>query len=471
MPPPSKLQSEGGARAEVERLRVVELSGAFGIGGTEQAVEIRAALLDRRRFDVRAVGVFGGPRRARLAEHGVATSDLAGDLGQLAALLTEFEPHILHYTRSERDCEHSKLVQGLALRARVPVLIETNVFGRPAGWEQQRPPNLTCHMSLASMLRCARSSGCSMTELYGAGHRAVYLPVPTPEGYGVAPPPRESARLALGVTTDELLACRVARPDLRKWSTRLELALPALFAQNPRLRFAFMAAPPEKARRLSARFGRRVLCLEPEASFERLAALYTASDFMLHASGIGESFGLSMAEAMFHGLPVIVDSTPEFDNAQVEVVENERSGITVRSSAGFVAAASRLVRNPAERATFGRAAHERAAGWFADRVVTRAWESLYAEASAGAGVELSPELAHHARGPKPFAPADYAAFDARYETACHQTFGPGPDLREFGLARLVRAVDTVHYARQRGMGPLLRVVKSRLRAGRLFSRE
>jgi len=459
-------------RVQVERLRVVELSGAFGIGGTEQAVEIRSALLDRTRFDVRAVGVFGGPRRTRLAEHGVEVTDLAGDLGRLGPLLDEFSPHVLHYTRSERDCVHSKIVQAEALRAQVPVLIETNVFGRPAGWEQRRAPNLTCHMSLASMLRCARTAGRSMPELYGEGHRAVYLPVPTPEAYGAASPSREAARQALGVAPDEILACRVARPDLRKWSTRLELALPALFAQHPTLRLAFMAAPAEKVRHLRARFGRRVLCLEPDSSFERLAAIYSASDFMLHSSGIGESFGSSMAEAMFHGLPVVVDSTPELDNAQVEVVQNERTGLIVRSSAGFVAAALRLSQNPAERAELGRGARERAATWFADRVVTRAWESNYAAASATAGIALSPALAAACEGgPKPFGPEDYAAFGARYEAACRDTFGPDPDWRELGVGQLVRAWDTLQYARQRGMGPLVRVLKSRLRAGRLLSRE
>jgi glycosyltransferase involved in cell wall biosynthesis len=468
----SDAKQQDPSRAPVGRLRVVELSGAFGIGGTEQAVEIRSALLDRARFDVRAVGVFGGPRRERLRERGVAVSDLGGDLGRLAPLLSEFSPHILHYTRSERDCEHSKRVQEHALRARIPVLIETNVFGRPAGWKQHRPPNLTCHMSLASMLRCARSAGRSMTELYGEGHRAVYLPVPTPDGYGVAPVPRDTARHALGVSEDELLVCRVARPDLRKWSTRLELALPRLFAQNPKLRFVFMAAPPEKARRLGARFGRRVLCLEPEASFERLAAIYAASDFMLHASGIGESFGLSMAEAMFHGLPVVVDSTPEFDNAQVEVVEHERTGLIVRSSNGFVAGARRLAENPAERAELGRAAHERARTWFADRVVTRAWEWIYVATSANAGLALAPSPAATCDGEQqPFRPADYAAFTLRYEDACRRALGPAPDFRELGLAPLLRAWDTVEYARQRGVGPLLRVVKSRLRAGRLLSRE
>ncbi|HTQ06388.1 MAG TPA: glycosyltransferase family 4 protein [Polyangiaceae bacterium] len=461
-----------GAPARVEKLRVVELSGAFGIGGTEQAVEIRAGLLDRACFDVRAVGVFGGARLTRLRARGVEVRDLAGDLAQLAPLLEEFSPHVLHYTRSERDCEHSKAVQEQALRARIPVLIETNVFGRPAGWEQRRAPDHTCHMSLASMLRCARLAGRSMSELYAEGHRAVYLPVPTPEGYGTVPPERDAARDALGVRPGELLACRVARPDLRKWSLRLELALPRLFEEIPELRFAFMAAPPEKARRLVARFGRRVICLEPDSSFERVGGLYKASDLMLHASGIGESFGLAVAEAMFHGLPVVVDSTPELDNAQVEVVEHERTGLVVRSSAGFVAAARRLARNPDERAAFGRAGHERAATWFADRVVRGTWQSLYAEASARAGVELSASLsALLENGRHAVSPEDYAAYEARYGYACRRTLGPDPDWRELGVGRMVRAWDTALYARQRGMGPILHVIKSRLRAGRLFSRD
>jgi hypothetical protein len=458
--------------APTARLRVVELSGAFGLGGTEQAVEVRAALLPARWFDVRAVGVFGGPRLDRLAASGIATLALDGDLGRLGPLLGEFRPDVLHYTRSERDCVHTKLVQAACRAAGVPVVVETNVFGRPAAWPETRPPDITAHMSLTSMLRCARAAGTSMATLYARGHRAVYLPVPTPEGFGAQPPAREAARAELGIAAGELLACRVARPDLRKWSTRLELALKPLFGRVPELRFGFMAAPADKVPGLVRRFGRRVLPLESAASFERVQTLYAAADILVHSSGIGESFGLAVAEAMLHGLPVVVDSTPEFDNAQVEVVRHEQTGFVVRSSRGFVEATARLARDANLRAKLGRAGQERALAHFADRVIVDEWVRLYARAAKKARLHVASDLANGLEAMQPLIPdSDYPTYADRYAADCARTLGPAPDLRELTLGRVLRGLDTVGYAQTMGAAGVWRVVRSRWRSGRGLGRD
>ena len=55
--------------------------------------------------------------------------------------------------------------------------------------------------------------------------------------------------------------------------------------------------------------------------------------------------------------------------------------------------------------------------------------------------------------------ADYADFPVRYADACRRTLGPEPDFRELGIGKLVRAWDTLTYARQRGPGPVLQVLK------------
>jgi glycosyltransferase involved in cell wall biosynthesis len=451
-----------------ERLRVVELGAGWGLGGTEQAVEVRAALLDPKRFDVLVVGVHGGPRFDRLGRRGIRTLELGGKLERLSKVLEDFRPAILHYTRSERDCAYSKSVQELALRAGIPSLVETNVFGRPAGWPEQKRPAVTGHMSLASMHRNATLAGSDMHALFAAGHRAIYLPVPTTAGYlagaaNVDATSREAARAALGLSDDDLVVCRVTRPDLRKWSTRLELALPELFRALPALRFVFMAAPPEKVAMLERRFGSRVLCLAPSLEARALEQVYAASDFMLHSSGIGESFGLAVAEAMHHGLPVIVDSTPELDNAQLEVVGHGEGGLVVASSRGFVSAAKELATDGTLRARLAAGARERAEARFSDRVVVEHWQRLYAVAARKGGVVLpaSLESAEDDREER------YTAFPGWYAEACRRYAGAGPGLRERTAGKLLRAKDTLGYARKVGASGVLRVLKSRLRSGSL----
>jgi hypothetical protein len=432
-------------------------------------MEIRAALLDRRHFDVLVVGVHGGPRFERLKQRGVRTVDLDGKLDALASVLADFRPTIVHYTRSERDCAYTRAVQELAERAAVPALVETNVFGRPPGWAEQKPPSVTGHMSLASMYRNARAAGVDMKALFSSGHRAVYLPVPSAAGYleqasgAAAAPSREAARAALGLAAGDLVACRVTRPDLRKWSPRLELALPQLFRTVPKLRFILMAAPPEKAALLERRFAGRVLCLAPSLDAGELERVYAASDLMIHSSGIGESFGLAMAEAMHHGLPVVVDSTPELDNAQLEVVGHGEGGLVVVSSRGFVTAVNQLAADPTLRSRLADGARRRAQARFADRVVVDHWQRLYAVAARKCGVSLPPGL----EALKDDAVERYAAFPAWYAEACARYAGQAPPLQERAAGTLLRAKDTLGYARQVGASQVLRVLKSRLRSGSL----
>jgi hypothetical protein len=414
---------------------------------------------------VHVVGLFRGPRFERLVERGVSTVHLQGDIARLAGVLAELEPHVVHYTRPERRCAYSQAVQAACLARSVPVVIETNVFGRPAGWTQARPPDFTVHMSLASMLRAANLARSDMRSLYAAGHRTVYLPVPTADGYGAEPAAtREAARARLGVLPHELLACRVTRPDLRKWSPRLELALPTLFRAVPELKFAFMAPPREKRAALERRFGSRVLCLEAEAELGRVQALYAASDFMLHSSGIGESFGLAMAEAMARGLPVVADSTPEMDNAQVELIEHGRTGFVVRSGAGFVEAARALAADPGLRKRMGEAGAERARQRFADRRVVDQWQRLYFEACASAGLDVPPRAA--CASPLP-SDEEYRTFPATYAAACQHALGRPPAPLETAELAWLRARDALGYARTIGPRAVFRVVSSRLRSGSL----
>jgi glycosyltransferase involved in cell wall biosynthesis len=466
------MSLDSASPAPSPRLRVIELSAGWSLGGTDQAIEIRAASLAPEHFDVEAVGLWGGQRFERLKQHGTRGRELGGKLSELGRVLSESRPHVLHYTRADRNCEYSAAVQRAAAAAAVPVLVETNVFGRPAGFAEPRTPDRTCHMSLASMLRCARQLGTSMEELYQRGHRAVYLPVPTPAGYGAPPSvPRAEARQRLGVLPHELVACRITRPDLRKWSVRLELALPRLFQAVPELRFVFMAAPAEKIGWLRRRFGHRVICVEPQTDLAELASVYAASDLMIHSSGIGESFGLSMAEGMFHGLPVIVDSTPDMDNAQVEVVEHEQSGLVVASSAGFVAAAERLARDPELRRRLGSAASVRARECFADRVVVAEWERLYAESSVQAGISVSAAVAALATRPAHPAREAYAQFPALYAELCRRFAGPEVAITEVLLGRAQHALDTLRQARKLGPAAVLRVVRSRLRSTGSLARD
>lgn len=72
---------------------------------------------------------------------------------------------------------------------------------------------------------------------------------------------------------------------------------------------------------------------------------------------MGESFGMVIAEAMTVGIPVLTISTEDKDNAQIELVDNEITGLVVKRDATTIAEALQyLYLNPQKRKSFAAAA-------------------------------------------------------------------------------------------------------------------
>jgi len=138
-------------------IRVMEVAGELGIGGSEQAIQVRAEQLSRAFFDVMVVGFnAGGPRLQALEAGGVLSAVCHGDWAEFERVLHRYAPHIVHYSRGASRGVFVKTIHKIARAANVSALIETNIFGRVPRDGLATSPNVVCHMSLASMLRFSR---------------------------------------------------------------------------------------------------------------------------------------------------------------------------------------------------------------------------------------------------------------------------------------------------------------------------
>jgi hypothetical protein len=105
-----------------------------------------------------------------------------------------------------------------------------------------------------------------------------------------------------------------------------------------------------------------------------------------------------MAEAMLYRVPVVVNATPYFDNAQIEVVDNGRTGYVVDNPLSFAHATEALLRDTAVRAQYGESGRTKVLEQYAVDVVTKELERIYEQVVAGEPVgnvqpnELSVEL-------------------------------------------------------------------------------
>jgi glycosyltransferase involved in cell wall biosynthesis len=379
----------------------------LSIGGTAKTAVNHALAHDRARVTPRVVETFTcGDRAPELEAAGIPVDSAHGDEGRMAELLAGAEVVHVH-----RPGAVDPIVPAAARRAGVPRLVETNVFGQvdPSRDEAQ----FDCHLFPSQMcaLRYQRSVGIPAAA-FGARHRVSYNPIDVAGLRALAPPMRE-AKAQLGLDPDRPVVARVGRADDRKWAPILIEMLPELAQLQPDAQVLLVGMTPAKERLLRRRRAAvHTTLLEPSADERRLATYYAACDVFVSASSIGESFGVSIAEAMTLGKPVVTTSTPWVDNAQVEVVDPGVTGHLANHPRVFAEAVADLLSDDARRAAFGAAGAEKAQRLWDVGPLTRQLEDLYEQ------------LVAHGDMPAAWMPseADYAAFPAEYEQRSAQQF-------------------------------------------------
>lgn len=148
-----------------------------------------------------------------------------------------------------------------------------------------------------------------------------------------------------GIPQGALLFGRVGSPISSKWSTTVLDAFQKYAAGNAHAWLLLVGFPPEFRRTVAVMpdpIRRRVQFIDFIQGEAALSEAYAAMDVFLHASRIGESFGMVLAEALLCGTPIITLSTPCKDNSQLEVVGHEHGGFVVADVPGMVRAMRQL---------------------------------------------------------------------------------------------------------------------------------
>jgi glycosyltransferase involved in cell wall biosynthesis len=356
------------------------VSNTLSLGGTEKGLVSFATRLRKSGWDIRAVGVGElGPRAAELEAAGVPVSCAKGDEARLAELLSGAQVvHVFRHGAAEA------LVPAASRRAKVPHLVETNIFAHV-----DRSPDreqFDCHLflSIESVLAYRRRARDSSPDFHRR-HRAQSAPIEHQELRALAPEPREARRL-LGLDPDRPVVGRVGRDADLKWRNLLVDMVPQLVELVPDVQLLYVGATPAKVDRLR-KLGLldRATLHDPSPDAARLAGFYAACDVFASAAEIGESQGLGLGEAMALGVPVVTCSTPWADNAQVQFVEHGKSGWFASHPRSFAEAVADLLLDPGRRAAFGEAGRAEVERTLSAGPLTEQLAGLYTALLAGEG--------------------------------------------------------------------------------------
>ncbi|HEY8705098.1 MAG TPA: glycosyltransferase family 4 protein [Gaiellaceae bacterium] len=361
-------------------LDVVLIANALGLGGTEKGLVTHARSFDPARVRVRVVEAReNGPRAQELRAAGIDVAGAAGDIDALTPLLAGAD--VVHVFRSGG---FEPLVPSAVRRAGVPVLVETNVFGQVDGSDDERLFSMHLFVSRFCAARYRERRGLGEDALFHDRHRVSTWPLDI-ERIAEEMPERRAARAALGLDPDRPVVVRVGRPDERKWRDLLAEMVPPLLDAVPNAQVLLVGAPPRGLRRLAALHVLDRVYLLPETPAEGVVlAAYAAADVVVSAAAIGESCSVAIAEAMVAGRPVVTSSTPWTDNAQIEQVNEGRTGHVADHPAAFADAVASLLLDPDRAAEYGEAARSHAVALHDARLLTRQLERLYEALAAGA---------------------------------------------------------------------------------------
>ena len=332
-----------------------------GIGGTEKAAVLYAVELARRGH--RTIFLCPpGPRDKTLKIGHVRQVDPPSHPATLADFLKAEQVDVVHQHVPGYPMPTPIYPALQLLGESRPHLIETNVFGRMEDPESDQWVDCRCFVSRASGVQAFQRS---RRILNSAGLKSTtVLFNPLAEIDRVLPLQRHRAeiRSELGVQPEEIFILRLGRPG-NKWNRNEVHVFQQARRQEPRLRMLLMEPPPDIWREVEAgQWGEGIILRPTLSDFEKISAIYTSGDLMLHMPDWGESYGYTIAEAMQQGLPLIVNSTPWGDNAQVELVEHGVTGFVCNSCEGAAHGLLELARSLELRRNFGTAAKERIRG-------------------------------------------------------------------------------------------------------------
>lgn len=344
------------------RIRVLHQTPSLGIGGTEKVMQLFVESLDRDSFDVAVFSPVDGPRGVQLRKAGIPTY-----VGlDFLAVLERLRPDIVHIHRAGWTEPGS--LRPLRL-AKIPVVVETNVFGRQDPSPEAAVITRTLFVSRFCLERFHRTN--SIPPAPGR-YDFLYNPVDTDAFQKLSRMDRDFSIP---------IAARISRSDPGKWSPLALHFIPRVVQDIPDFRYHVIGATTEAREYIRQHHLENTVHLHPPIeSDSEIATFLDKASVLAHANDTGESFGLAIAEAMACGLPVITHpAAGERDNAQLELVDDGITGLIVRNADEYAAAMLWLFSNPDKAEAMGRAGREKAQRLFRRQTITRRLEGIYRE--------------------------------------------------------------------------------------------
>lgn len=363
-------------------IKVLHYLRHLGLGGTEKTCQLFFEHASNN-FEV-AVAYEATGNHPRIHEFAKAASVNGGKLFEidsygpnkhissehLQRVIHEFKPDILHVYRSGY-----KEFPEPGFDISVDRFVETNVFGF-----YDANPLVSKTLFMSKWLMNNTVMKISMAGKYTNPSRFDYVNNPVELPYTSAKLPIKE-RWGDNVIT----VGRVGRPDNGIYNSVHVEAVRLLRLQGYDVRFIVVAPPSNMLKDL---IDKEIPfhVVEPTVEPLLLSMAYNSMDIYAHARADGETFGVNIAEAMIHRLPVVTHiATPSFPEmgvfqSQTELVTHNVTGLIVNNNPfEYAEALKTIIDNPSIREKYASNGFDKAMKEYHVSACVKKLESIYME--------------------------------------------------------------------------------------------
>jgi len=420
----------------MKKINVLQVVDALDLGGAGKNVQTTVKYFDKNIFNVSVcVLVPGGPREKAVGKRGIKLYNVNKSPEKLAELVKREKIQVAHFSLGEKQFS---IFAKAAIKASAPAIILLDSMEKQVDPEIRK---LIDRHSVSKMCAFRYKKWYKVSnEEFHKNHTVAYLPIDVDEidGFRISNDEILRRRKKLGIGPNDLVLGRVGRTDIGKWSDTLIDMMPYLIKKVPNVKFLIMGAPEVKKEKIKkSGLDRYCIFLKTGQTDRSVIEFLCLIDIFAYSSLCGESFGRSIAEAMACKKPVVVDSTPLVDNAQIELVDNGKTGFVVYSPKAFAEAIAYLASNRDMAKGMGLAGYAKVKREYEAKKSTKMLEKRIVELLQGKGVEVSKKILKSYEKIHYFPPIEEIDnFESEYERRLKDCFGK-PDSIKILISKYV----------------------------------
>lgn len=302
-------------------INILQLSDSFTFWWTQKVKQILSKYLNKYKYKVYAWWYFSWWERKNIIESlWVETIVFYWDYFNLKKFIIKNNINIIHFHRSNNFVlELYPLIKKDFPNIKI---LETNAFWKITKSKIEKLVDYRIFVSFFCANRFIKSNNLS-NDIFLLNNTIIYNPIDIDEKVNITTDEIKKFKISLWIKDNEIVLWRLWRKDNYKFSNLCINFLPYLVRNNIKFKYLIMGLTESKRNYIKSKWlSDYIIEIDNTSNIKDLAIFYNTIDILCHTSLIGESFWYIYVEAMMYWKPILTNSTPDKDNAQIELVKN-----------------------------------------------------------------------------------------------------------------------------------------------------